>query len=291
MNRCGTQEPLWTRTPPSMEDAEEPPCDFEEIEWEDWGPSDDELQESISTGEASSGACATPQFVGEGLASAGLGKAIDLAIGLAEKQRRITIKIVNRSKQNLTNPYWSLKDGVTEVNPELAIFGVAKNPTSGEPGTGEAIFRGKTLKGSLSYQIGDKPFAVLILFKVLFFQPEIHLGPLAQYDDRNNQVFITVIPKNEREQSEGTKKAQKIKVKKAVAKFFKTKEDKPKEERPLRQLYLYKKYKGDLKHCAGKYHEYEVDQSKLKGCPKLKLQYSISDVGNAEIRVTVSDCQ
>jgi hypothetical protein len=162
---------------------------MEKIDWlddEDWGPIDDEDIDEDELEETNEGGPRS-QFVGEGLATAGLSKVMDLGIELARKQRRIAIKIVNRSNQYLTNPHWSLRDGMTEVNPELTIF--AKDPTSCEPGTGEAIFRGKTLKGSLSYQIGDEQFAVMILFKVLFFQPEVHLGP-AQYDDRNNQVFV-----------------------------------------------------------------------------------------------------
>jgi hypothetical protein len=79
---------------------------------------------------------------------------------------------------------------------------------------------------------------------------------------------------------------KKLKVKKAFKKFFKRKED----SRLLRQPHLYTKYMGRLQHCAGKYHEYEVDPTVLKGCPKLKFHYSISDVGNAEIRVIVSNC-
>ena len=271
--------------------------EYVEIEFsdEEWGSTNDEVEDEPTNtqGEASSGAYAKPQFAGEGLAAAGLGKLIDLGIGLAKMQRKITIKVVNRSVQDLTNPYWSLRDGVTEVNPELTIFGVGRTNsfTADEPGTGEATFRGKTLKGSLSYQIGDTPFAVVILFKVLFFQPEVRLGRFVHYDSRNNQVFVTVIPKNKREKREVTKETQrkvkKMKVRKRVAPFYKPNEDKSKEFRPLRQPDLYDKYEGDLKHCAGKYHEYEVDQfaDELNGCPKLKFRYSISDVGDAEIRV------
>ena len=191
-------------------------------------------------------------FVGQndaGFGALAVDKAFDITQQQLQKRRWITIKILNKSSKVLQEPHWVFKDGKTEVNPVLYI--------EKDGGEGEARFKGRTLKGALSYEISDTAGSnssdrrVVIVFKVLYFRG-FEVGKWVQVGSgRANQVGIKTI-------------------KRKGSKWTETKSGE-----------IYKIHKGCLKENSGEYHTHESGG--------LKFRYTISDTGDAEVKVVVID--
>lgn len=139
-----------------------------------------------------------PTGLGGAMAGFLAGAATQAIVHQVVKRRWVTVKITNNTCcKDLVEPHWAFENGKTEVSPDFLI-------PSGS--TGEAMFKGQTLKGVLSYEIAEKgelqgTHRVLIVFKVLYFRG-FEVGKWLDIgSDRANQLGVKIIPKKRNPQT------------------------------------------------------------------------------------------
>lgn len=214
-----------------------------------------------------------------GLSSIFVTQAFNAAVRQFDKRRWLTIKIVNESeKVDLIEPHWVFKEGKSKEVPD---FRIASRKEGG------ARFKGRKLKGALSYLIVEKGkdtgiCRLVILFKVLYYRG-VEVGKLVKPNTkRANRVGVTTIVKGRKYESD--------------KKFRKLKEELwSRTNTSDVYAFLHKKY---LKERLQKYREYETCSYKFdtenSGSLKdhtLNFRYAISDTGDAESKIVVFDAK